>query len=498
MIHSVPVRTLGLLDEEARLEALTDADVLGPVPPAELQALVTLAAEIIGSAAFLTLIDKDTLYAGISSVAPLGTLPRCDTVCDRVIRQAEPGVMQIENLQVRPEFANSAPTRMGLRFYAGVPVHAPDRHGWARPLGALCVMSDAARVLDDAAQASLLRLAQVADALLAARAAAKRATEAAQHQERLAIDLARRNRVLAQAERLTHIGSWRLSLPGNELHWSPGVWQIYGLPLGEAPTLEQGLSGYLPDAQARVMARLAQTAETGRPFDFEEDFYPVTGGVHRVRCVGEREDVDGVGVGIIGVFQDVTDRWMVEAMLRRDASTDVLTGLPNRQGFGDALSKAMVRAEAGAPLVLAMMDLDGFKEINDRHGHAAGDQVLQAIGTRLLTEAPRGTLPVRLGGDEFAVIIEEPTLCADPARITELFGALLRVPVEAEPGRLSNGTVGWAIYCADLANTQAFMRAADASLYAGKRQRIAEWRRGERRDGDRRRAHGDADTGKAG
>jgi diguanylate cyclase (GGDEF)-like protein len=488
MIHALPMAATLLSDEEARLLALADAEVLGPVPPAELQSLVVLAAELIGGTAFLTLIDADALHAGIGTAGPVAAMPRCDTVCNQVIRQDRPQVLMVEDLQNSAEFAGCAVTRLGIRFYAGVAVHAPDRDGRPRPLGALCIVDERPGTLDAHKQASLLRLAQVADALLAARAAAKRATDAAHHQERLAIDLARRNKVLAQAERLTRIGSWRVSLPDGEVHWSPGVWQIYGLPPGPAPSLEQGLSPYRPEARRRVEAHLAHTAATGEPFDFEEDFHPATGGVHRVRCMGEREEVDGVTVGLVGVFQDVTDRWMVEAMLRHDATTDPLTGLPNRQGFTDALEAAMARARAGAPLTLAMMDLDGFKAINDRHGHGAGDQVLQAIGARLLADPPAGTFAARLGGDEFAVIVEDPALCTDAAALVRWLSAALRVPVEADPGLLAGGTVGWAAFTPDCAGPQALMRLADASLYAGKRRTVADWQRGRTTGRDRRSA----------
>jgi diguanylate cyclase (GGDEF)-like protein len=88
------------------------------------------------------------------------------------------------------------------------------------------------------------------------------------------------------------------------------------------------------------------------------------------------------------------------------AATDPLTGCPNRRAFLDRLTAGIAAAGRGAQAVVCLIDLDGFKAVNDRGGHAAGDAVLRAVSTAL-TGAVRGTDSVaRLGGDEFAVLAE--------------------------------------------------------------------------------------------
>ena len=118
-------------------------------------------------------------------------------------------------------------------------------------------------------------------------------------------------------------------------------------------------------------------------------------------------DEDGKPVHFIGQILDVTERRRLERELRHQAEHDNLTGLFNRRAFGAHLA---ARARQGAPLrgrVLAAdgVDLDGFKEINDTIGHAAGDEVLRGVD-EVIAERIRDTdIAARLGGDEFAVFL---------------------------------------------------------------------------------------------
>jgi diguanylate cyclase len=96
------------------------------------------------------------------------------------------------------------------------------------------------------------------------------------------------------------------------------------------------------------------------------------------------------------------------AQARRSARTDELTGLGNRRAVIDDLDAALA---AGGPVGLLLVDLDGFKAVNDTHGHVAGDQVLRTLGARLNAAAANRCVVARLGGDEFAVLTRE----SDPA-----------------------------------------------------------------------------------
>ena len=104
---------------------------------------------------------------------------------------------------------------------------------------------------------------------------------------------------------------------------------------------------------------------------------------------------------------EIAERQRVEALVRHQASHDLLTGLPNRVLARDRLHSAIQRANRHrGGFALACLDIDGFKSVNDTHGHAAGDALLQQIAARLTAGLRSNDTVARLGGDEFALILE--------------------------------------------------------------------------------------------
>ena len=114
------------------------------------------------------------------------------------------------------------------------------------------------------------------------------------------------------------------------------------------------------------------------------------------------------GKTIFSAFlHDITERKQVEAIREHEATHDPLTGLLNRRGMFDLLSQAIARVKrTRASLALLFIDLDGFKQINDTHGHEAGDAVLREVAARLQASIRQTDTAARLGGDEFTVILE--------------------------------------------------------------------------------------------
>ncbi len=114
----------------------------------------------------------------------------------------------------------------------------------------------------------------------------------------------------------------------------------------------------------------------------------------------------GVDDVIIAQFQDVTARRVAEAELARLVATDRLTGLHNRHALVTRVERCRA-SQPTAPLGLIFMDLDGFKQVNDLHGHAAGDDVLVEVARRMSQAVPEPNSVYRLGGDEFVVLVLE-------------------------------------------------------------------------------------------
>ena len=460
-------------DETSRLAALHALALLDSQPEKEFDALVALAAELLGCpTALITLIDRKRLWIKASTTPGDRELDRDIAFCDSTIRQREPLI--VDDLSRDERFRDNPLVAAGTRFYAGTAIHVADGEGIRQPVGTLCVLDDRPRSLNAAGRAALHHLASLAEALIAARRTALEAVRIATAGEQLVSQLASNDRIFRQAERIAMIGSWRLSLSDSAIEWSDNVYRIHGLPQGVKPDLNNALDFYPPADRATIAAKLARSMETGEAFDFEADFITADGQRRRVRSAGEAERVDGTPTALIGVFQDITDRYSLEMQLRRSADTDALTGIANRAAFDRELDAAMRDARCrGTPLLLALIDLDGFKSINDSLGHGAGDDVLRLTAVALTQPWLRDCLPARIGGDEFAVIVTDVGLIADPDRLTADLEAALRVTVEANGITMTSaGSVGVAIFEEDCHSLRDFARRADAVLYAAKHARV--------------------------
>jgi len=177
---------------------------------------------------------------------------------------------------------------------------------------------------------------------------------------------------------------------------------------------------------------------------------------------------DGKVTHIVGTGIDVTDRRELEVSLRHLADHDPLTGLMNRRRFEEELERHLVHGrrygQAGALLAL---DLDGFKAVNDNHGHKAGDAVLIAVADSLGQRLRETDVVGRLGGDEFAVLLPQAGP-AEAARVSAALEDAIPGAVPAPGGRRITVSVGFACFHAGVDSIDEVMSAADASMYAVK------------------------------
>jgi diguanylate cyclase (GGDEF)-like protein len=170
---------------------------------------------------------------------------------------------------------------------------------------------------------------------------------------------------------------------------------------------------------------------------------------------------------MVRVGRLAAERSWAEWALRYQASHDGLTGLPNRPAFAARLTAAL---DERRPLVVLFCDLDGFKGVNDRHGHAAGDQVLVEVAARLRRCIREGDVASRFGGDEFVIMCldAEP---GDGAELVRRIEAALAVPIELEREPVLVGaSIGTAT--ADGAmGAEALIQRADVAMYEAKHGR---------------------------
>jgi diguanylate cyclase (GGDEF)-like protein/PAS domain S-box-containing protein len=185
-------------------------------------------------------------------------------------------------------------------------------------------------------------------------------------------------------------------------------------------------------------------------------------------------DEEGRALAWLGQFQDITERKGLEERLRRLADEDPLTGLPNRRGLEGAIALALDMSERhGLAGALLMIDLDGFKQVNDTHGHAVGDAALAAVAQALRRRLRATDLLARVGGDEFAVLLRATS--GGPARtLADALECAVRETrlEEGLPEIALDASIGVADFGAPpLATVREVLDDADAAMYAAKRAR---------------------------
>jgi diguanylate cyclase (GGDEF)-like protein/PAS domain S-box-containing protein len=254
------------------------------------------------------------------------------------------------------------------------------------------------------------------------------------------------------------------------LYVNPALCTMFGYPAAELigvdlrafvhpadiATAEADLDVLKNNSQSHVVSELRLVARDGRTVWVQRDAVMVPG-------AHGSDDI------IIGQFQDVTARKRAEAELARQAVTDPLTGLGNRQAFLDSVQNQR-EVERAASVGIVFIDLDGFKKINDAYGHAVGDVVLIQVAQRIAQIVVAPDSVYRLGGDEFVVLSTEAEADEHVAELANrLRGALTgRYDTGARPLSLS-ASVGstWG----PSHDIQQLLRDADAHMYRHKAQR---------------------------
>jgi len=186
---------------------------------------------------------------------------------------------------------------------------------------------------------------------------------------------------------------------------------------------------------------------------------------------------DGRPSYFIFQLQDITARKAAEERLGQlhselyaQARHDPLTGLPNRVLFQDRITQALRSAErTGDPVSLLLLDLDGFKVVNDTLGHAAGDQLLQEVGRRMQQVVRVSDTVARLGGDEFVLLLPR-TERSGAIQVAAKVRAAVNAPITLNGQHVTvNGSIGIALYPTDGQDTPTLLRQADTAMYAAKR-----------------------------
>ncbi|OZI78028.1 diguanylate cyclase [Bordetella genomosp. 12] len=358
----------------------------------------------------------------------------------------------------------------GLLVLADLPGSAPHYagHAWHDAGGALLGVAGLllTQPPDAGLLASLARFAALAQAQAQALSALRQTEEALQalraDQERMALAVAG-----------SGTGLWDRNIQTGDIHYSAGWKSLLGYAEHEIGSrIEESYARLHPDDTHYVKAAMQAH------FDGATDAYQVE---HRLLCrdgsyrwVASRgrivtHDDQGRPLRMMGTTIDITERKLAEARLHELASTDGLTRLPNRRQLLQHLQtrwQALQQAPA-EPAAVLMFDLDHFKDVNDRHGHAAGDDALAHFADILRKALQPDDAAGRMGGEEFAVILGR----ADAARADAFACRILR-DTRATPlptgARALTTSVGLSMMRADDPSPQAVLARGDQALYRAK------------------------------
>lgn len=159
-----------------------------------------------------------------------------------------------------------------------------------------------------------------------------------------------------------------------------------------------------------------------------------------------------------------------QRQLRELADLDPLTRLPNRRVFDDRLRMTLRRCKRERQRATVLyVDIDGFKHVNDQHGHATGDRVLAEIGRRLQRCLRETDTVSRLGGDEFALLLDPSSSTGDTSEIAPRILVSLRAPIEVDGASIEIGaSIGIALFPDDAEDAARLVHVADADMYRAK------------------------------
>jgi diguanylate cyclase (GGDEF)-like protein/PAS domain S-box-containing protein len=463
--------------EAASERALWTRQLLDSHPELECDELVQLAASICGTPiGLVTLLDERHRWYRASDVLKMGETPREVAFCAHAVRQA--GVLMVKDALMDARFGGNplVTDEPAIRFFAGVGLFRED----GELIGTLCVLDMLPRILT-AEQAHALEVLGRQMSIRLEAVVQRRAVEQAMAEKELATAGLRASEELFRAfMNASPFLSYIKDAAGRLLFYNRSFAQRFGVSeyawLGR--TDEQLWSRSLTKS---VRTHDLEVMAGGTMVETEEHIRNTDGTVSSLRSFKFPCHDSAGNVLLAGVAVDVSEevahkaeleryhRELEEAndQLRKLAVTDELTGLRNRRSFEERLVMEFSLARRRKrELSVLLVDVDNFKSINDRWGHAAGDDVLRRLGTILRTTVRLPDLPARYGGEEFVVLLPDSGEESAMGLARRVMQRVAAEEWENEPLTIS---VGMAAMNESLENGFQLVELADEALYAAKR-----------------------------
>lgn len=499
-------------NERRRLAALKRLNILDTPPEERFERLIRIAKRYYNvDIALFSILDEERQWFKSRDGLDATETPRSMAFCDHAIRQDRAFI--IEDATRDPRFRDN-PLVTGkphIRFYAGIPVREPTGF----KLGSLCIIDSRPRKITDVDLEVLRNLASLVEDEI------ERAYYGAADQTN--IDVSHLNRAIYRAQNvflssdnehaafevllndlLTLTGS-EFGLISEVLHrpsgdpylkvgaitniaWSPATQSLYqqierrgmtfdrvdnilGLPLVDGEVIISDSVINDPRGKGLPAGHPPVNAYIGMPIHSGDQMIGLVGLANRSGgyTADLAEELDPLLQTIATLIERkrlYREKWGHQKRLEKAANFDSLTGLPNRRRltelFEDEIREANLREGV---IAVCFIDLDGFKDINDTHGHMAGDAVLKSVAQRLQASVREHDVIARLGGDEFVALLRD---VEDAGVYQRILDALCKpVSYKSQVLQLS-GSMGVTVYPVDDATPDMLLRHADQAMYAAK------------------------------
>lgn len=290
--------------------------------------------------------------------------------------------------------------------------------------------------------------------------------------------LKRQAELFDMTQALACIGGWEADDLQGTLFWTEQTYRIHDLEPGNAINETRALNFYAGDDRERLRNALHEARTGSRGFELELPLISALGRQRWVSIVGRPLLRHDRVYGVAGTVQDITDRKLAEEQLRRQASSDRVTGLPNRDSLMNALDRAIATAgsTASGPALL-FLDLDRFHLANDTAGHAVGDRLLIDAANRLCRcLAGTRSMIARFSGDEFAVLMRDSGSDKSLQKLADVIVGEFRKPFLHESEEFTiTASVGIARFPRDGETAQQLVNHADAAMAEAKRRGRNTW-----------------------
>ncbi len=453
--------------EAARVASLRRLQILDTPRQECFDRVTALTAKMFGSSiALISLVDESRQWFLSSMGVDLCETSRDVSICAHAI--AAGGTLRVSDTLEDERFRSNPMVTggPGIRSYMGHPIRNHD----GELIGTLCVADSRPGLFAADSMPLLASLAGVVEDLILSHYQRVETACLNAHLSERSDRLRRSNRVFKQAEKIAKIGSWEYDIEADLLQWSDETYAICGMERSDPIDIASAIRLYVAEDRPMIENALHDAIANRITASIETSIVAADGQTKRVRVVGEYLDGDDeYPPRLVGIFHDISETHHAQMALQRAADYDSLTGLYSRHAFDRRLAEQIgLHRETGSDFSVLLLDLDGFKDINDTFGHLVGDVILEEISARIAKAIPAEAVAARWGGDEFAVISPLGASLDEATRLGETLIEAVRDHVEISGRKLAVSATCGLAQCGNSPVGRELVRRADLALYHGK------------------------------